>query len=150
MSQSGYQPAVGQRFQPRDRETFFDAQRRNRHATWRMSALCVLAAIAMGIPLALIVTPLLYGGGLIAADIVNLFWPIPPAFWQQANEVARFGLVALNWLLQHTAARSASAGVRRDGHAFAGHAGVYISVDGNRRHVPAWWRRGRAAGAQGA
>ncbi len=69
-----------------------------------MSALCVLAAVAMGIPLALIVTPLLYGGGLIAADIINLFWPIPPAFWQQANEVASFGLVALNWLLQHTAA----------------------------------------------
>ena len=91
--------SVGQRFLPRDRESFFDAQRRNRRATWRMSVLCALGAVLMGIPLALILTPLLYGVVLIVADAVNLVSPLPQAFWQQANEIAQLGKVALDWLL---------------------------------------------------
>jgi Zn-dependent protease with chaperone function len=94
------QSSAGQRFTPRDRESFFDAQARNRHATWRMSALCVLGAALMGIPLALIITPLLFGVMLIVADVVNLFSPLPQAFWNQANDIARVGLVALGWLLE--------------------------------------------------
>lgn len=101
MSDAAHSPAVEQRFLPRDRESFLDAQRRNRRATWRLSAVCVLAAIVMGIPLALIVTPLLYGVALIAADVVNIFSPLPPALWARAEEFARFGLVAMGWLLQH-------------------------------------------------
>ena len=58
----------------------------------------------MGIPLALITPPLLYAVVLIVADIINYFSPLPPAFWREANEVARFGLTALDWLLQHKAA----------------------------------------------
>ena len=88
------------RFVPRDREGFLDAQARNRRATWRLSLLSAMAALVMGIPLALLVTPLLYAATLIIADIINLFSPLPPAFWQMANEVARFGFVALGWLLQ--------------------------------------------------
>jgi Zn-dependent protease with chaperone function len=88
------------RFVPQNRESFFDAQRRNRRATWRMSSLCVLSALVMGIPVALIITPLLYGLGLIVADIVNYFSPLPPAFWQFASDFAAFGLVAVGWLLQ--------------------------------------------------
>lgn len=98
MSQPGYQPVIGQRFQPQ--ETFFDAQRRNRRATWRMSALCVVAAVIMGIPIALVITPLLYAGVLITADIISLFSPLPPAWWQQAGEIARLGFTAIGWLTQ--------------------------------------------------
>jgi Zn-dependent protease with chaperone function len=101
MSEAAYSPATEQRFLPRDRESFLDAQRRNRRATWRLSALCMLAAVVMGIPLALIVTPLIYAVALIAADIINIFSPIPPALWAQAEQVARFGFVALGWLTQH-------------------------------------------------
>lgn len=101
MSEAAHSPAIEQRFQPRDRESFLDAQQRNRRATWRLSALCVLAAVVMGIPLALTVTPLLYAVALIAADIINIFSPVPPAVWARAEEVARFGFVALGWLLQH-------------------------------------------------
>jgi len=93
------QSSAGQRFLPRDRESFFDAQRRNRRATWRMSVLCALGAVLMGIPLALIITPLLYGVVLIVADAVNLVTPLSQAFWQQANEIARLGKLALDWLL---------------------------------------------------
>jgi Zn-dependent protease with chaperone function len=96
--------AVGQRYLPRDRESFLDAQRRNRHATWRLSAVCVLAAIAIGIPLALIITPLLYAVALIVADIISYFSPLPPAFWQLATQIARFGWVAVGWLLQQKSA----------------------------------------------
>ena len=101
MSEAVHSPVIDQRFLPLDRDSFLDAQRRNRRATWRLSALCVLAAVVMGIPLALIVTPLLYAVALIAADIINIFSPLPPALWAGAEDVARFGLVALGWLLQH-------------------------------------------------
>ncbi len=93
-------PMGSERFVPRDRESFLDAQARHRRATWRLTFLSAMAAVIMGIPLALVVTPLLYGFGLMVADTVNLFSPLPPAFWKQADEIARFGLVAFGWLLQ--------------------------------------------------
>jgi Zn-dependent protease with chaperone function len=104
MSEAAHSPGTEQRFLPRNRESFLDAQRRNRRATWRLSVLCVLAAAVMGIPLALILTPLLYAVALITADIVNIFSPLPPALWAQAEEVARFGMVSLGWLLQQRSA----------------------------------------------
>src|SRR5579864_1239788 len=85
---------------PRDRESFFEAQRRNRHATWRLSAVSVLATVVMGIPLALTITPLLYAAALIIADIVSIWAPLPPSFWQYANELARYGMAAIGWLGQ--------------------------------------------------
>jgi Zn-dependent protease with chaperone function len=92
---------AGQRYLPRDRESFLDAQQRNRRSTWRISLLCVIAAVIMGIPLALIITPLLYAVVLIGADVINYFSPLPQDFWQVASEFARFGKVALDSLLQH-------------------------------------------------
>ncbi|MHB8539986.1 MAG: M48 family metalloprotease [Candidatus Acidiferrales bacterium] len=89
---------------PRDRESFFEAQRRNRRATWRLSVVSVLATVVMGIPLALTITPLLYAAALIVADIVNIWTPLPPSFWQHANEIARYGMVAIEWLTQGKAA----------------------------------------------
>jgi len=89
---------------PRDRESFFEAQRRNRRATWRLSAVAVLATAVMGIPLALTITPLLYAAALIVADIVSIWMPLPPSFWQHANEIARYGMVAIGWLTQGKAA----------------------------------------------
>ena len=89
-------PMVG----PRDRESFFEAQRRNRRATWRLSAVAVIATVVMGIPLALTITPLLYAAALIIADIVSIWAPLPPSFWQYANELARYGMVGIGWLTQ--------------------------------------------------
>src|SRR5512146_88062 len=79
-------------FTVRDPETFFKAQKRNRRATWRMSALSAFSAFIMGIPLTLVLTPLLYAGALLIADVVNYFSPLPPEFWQNANDLAKFGL----------------------------------------------------------
>jgi Zn-dependent protease with chaperone function len=94
------QQPVSQRFVPRDRESFFEAQRRNRRATWRLSVVSLLATIIMGIPLALTVTPLLYAAALLAADIVSIWTQLPPAVWRNAGELARYGFVALGWLTQ--------------------------------------------------
>src|SRR5215469_16965021 len=69
-------------FVPRDPETFYKAQKRNRRATWRMSFLCLIAALLMGIPLTLVLTPLFYAGTMVAAEIINYFSPLPPEFWQ--------------------------------------------------------------------
>jgi len=52
----------------------------------------------MGIPLALIVTPLLYAAVLIGADVVSLVRPVPAAFWDFADKVARTGLASLGIL----------------------------------------------------
>ena len=93
--------SVEPRYLSRERESFFEAQSRNRRATWRLGALCVVAVAVMGIPLALLVTPLVYAVVLIVADIVNLFWTLPHAFWRQAAEGAHLGFVALGALLDH-------------------------------------------------
>src|SRR6476646_10391439 len=79
-------------FGPQNPETFFRAQKRNRRATWRMSALCAFAAFIMGIPLTLVLTPLLYAGTLLVAEIINHFSPLPPEFWQNANQLAQLGV----------------------------------------------------------
>lgn len=91
-------PAV-QSFAPRDPEAFFKAQKRNRRATWRMSALCVFAAFVMGIPLTLVLTPLLYAVTLLAAEIINRFSPLPPEFWQTLNGLAQLFVRVADYLI---------------------------------------------------
>ena len=86
-------------FTVRDPETFFKAQKRNRRATWRMSVLSAFSAFIMGIPLTLVLTPLLYAGALLTADIINYFSPLPPEFWQNANDLAKFGARVADYLI---------------------------------------------------
>ena len=62
-----------------------------------MSALGVFAAIIMGIPLTLVLTPLFYAGTLIVADIINQFSPLPPEFWQNAHALAQLGGRVINY-----------------------------------------------------
>ena len=85
---------------PRDRESFFDAQRRNRRATWRLTTVSVLAVVVMGIPLALTITPLIYATALIVADIISIWLPLPASLWQRADELAHYGLQAIIWATQ--------------------------------------------------
>jgi len=86
-------------FGPLNPETFFAAQKRNRRATWRMSALCTFAAFIMGIPLTLVLTPLFYAGTLIVAEIINHFSPLPADFWRQANDLAKLGLRVADYVI---------------------------------------------------
>ena len=65
---------------PVDRESFFDAQRRNRRAAWRLSALSGLTVVLMGMPLAAVISPLLYGFLFLGADLLNRVTPTPDLF----------------------------------------------------------------------
>jgi len=87
-------------FAPRDPETFFKAQLRNRRSTWRMSALCVFAALIMGIPLTLVLTPVFYAITMTTAEVINRFSPLPPAFWQNANDLAKLAYRVADTLIK--------------------------------------------------
>ena len=65
-----------------DRESFFTAQARNRRTAWRLTALCVLAVLILGIPLSTILSPLFYGVAVLVVDVANVFTPLPdPVSW---------------------------------------------------------------------
>ena len=64
-----------------------------------MSALCTFAAFIMGIPLTLVLTPLLYVGTMIVAEIINHFSPLPPDFWRQANDLAKLGMRVADYVI---------------------------------------------------
>jgi Zn-dependent protease with chaperone function len=85
-------------FGPLNPETFFAAQKRNRRATWRMSALCSFAAIIMGIPLTLVLTPLLYAIAMVVLETVNHFSP-QPELLQYANNLAHLGLRVADYVI---------------------------------------------------
>jgi len=85
-------------FGPANTETFFAAQKRNRRATWRMSALCTFAAFIMGIPLTLVLTPLLYTIGMVVLETLNHFSP-QPELLQQANDLAKLGLRVADYVI---------------------------------------------------
>jgi Zn-dependent protease with chaperone function len=85
-------------FGPLNPETFFAAQKRNRRATWRMSALCAFAAFIMGVPLTLVLTPLLYVMAMIALEIVNHFSP-QPELLQYADGLAKLGLRVADYVI---------------------------------------------------
>jgi Zn-dependent protease with chaperone function len=85
-------------FGPQNPETFFAAQKRNRRATWRMSALCAFAAFIMGVPLTLVLTPLLYVLTLATAEVINHFFPIQD-FLANANQLAQIGVRVADYVL---------------------------------------------------
>ena len=62
---------------PADRETFFAAQARNRRATWRLTALCLLGVALMGIPISAIITPLVFAVLFVLGDVASLVLPLP-------------------------------------------------------------------------
>ena len=86
---------------PEDRETFYKAQKRNRRATWRIAALCFAAALIMGIPLTLVLTPLVYALTLAVADVVNYFSPLPTEFWTTVNELGRLVFKLGDYFFNH-------------------------------------------------
>jgi Zn-dependent protease with chaperone function len=64
-----------------------------------MSALTVFAALVMGIPLTLVLTPLLYTLALFGAELFNRFIaPLPPEFWRTSTDLARFGVRVANFV----------------------------------------------------
>jgi Zn-dependent protease with chaperone function len=79
-----FNPTLG----PVDRESFFDAQRRNRRATWRLTAVCALAAIVTGIPLSLVLTPIVFAVVLLGTRLVSIVVPVPMRVWNAYESIA--------------------------------------------------------------
>ena len=60
-----------------ERVAFFEEQARNRRATWRLAVASAVSVVLMGIPVSLVITPLVYGVVLILVELVNLLHPLP-------------------------------------------------------------------------
>lgn len=87
------------RIEPRER--FFEAQRRNRRATWRMGAVCAASAVLMGVPLTLVITPAICAAGLVVAAVISHLSPLPPWMFDRANRLAGVAFGALGAVLEH-------------------------------------------------
>ncbi len=77
-----------------ERVHFLEEQRRNRRRSRRFSVFAVVAVALAGIPLCVILAPLLYGVVLVAAHGVDLVAPLPARQWELLHEVA-FALPAV-------------------------------------------------------
>jgi Zn-dependent protease with chaperone function len=73
---------------PLDREHFLDAQRRHRRATWRAAAIGIPAVMAAGIPLCVIVTPVLLAPVMVAAFALKALGLLPPDAWGWIDRAA--------------------------------------------------------------
>ena len=64
---------------PANREDFFAQQRRYRRKTWQLTSLCALGVLLMGIPLSVVISPLVWAAATIGADLMNLVVRTPDA-----------------------------------------------------------------------
>lgn len=62
---------------PADRVSFFAEQARHRRATWRLSAATALVVILAGLPLSLVVTPLVFLVTILIAKAISLVGLLP-------------------------------------------------------------------------
>ncbi len=74
---------------PVDRAHFLDEQRRNRRASWRFSVFAVVAAILSGLPLSILLSPLLFGLIVLIVHVVHLIARVSPETWSTLEQVAR-------------------------------------------------------------
>lgn len=62
-----------------ERETFYEAQRRHRRAAWRFTALSAVAVALLGLPLSVVVSPVLSGLVIMGSDVAGLVVDTPDA-----------------------------------------------------------------------
>ncbi|HJR62052.1 MAG TPA: M48 family metalloprotease, partial [Gemmatimonadaceae bacterium] len=79
-----YAPVAG----PANRVHFLDEQRRNRRKSWRFAVLATIAVVVTGIPIGILVTPLVFTIALVLAHIVNLIAPLSPEVWDRSRRIA--------------------------------------------------------------
>ena len=61
---------------PQDRKSFFEEQQRNRRNTWRLTAVCWVIILAMGLVMSAILTPAVLGELAILFGIAGIFLPV--------------------------------------------------------------------------
>ncbi|MDH3379049.1 MAG: hypothetical protein OEQ39_19165 [Gammaproteobacteria bacterium] len=62
--------------------SFFAEQDKRRAQVWRYSALSFLLLLCAGLPLAMVVTPLVYALLAVVARVLDFLLPIPAEFWE--------------------------------------------------------------------
>jgi Zn-dependent protease with chaperone function len=62
---------------PANRESFFEAQKRNRRRAWRLEAASALSVAVVAVPLSLVLTPLIYALFFALTDFMSVFIPLP-------------------------------------------------------------------------
>lgn len=75
--------------------SFFTERSRYRGATWRWTLLAAGAAVVLGLPLSLAVTPVAYLLSLVGLKLVDGLLPIPPAVWSAVDGMAALVPTAL-------------------------------------------------------
>jgi Zn-dependent protease with chaperone function len=70
------------------RRHFADEQRRNRRQSRRFSIVAIPAVVIAGIPLCIVVSPLLFAAVLAGAAIWDLFAPLSPVQWRELARIA--------------------------------------------------------------
>src|SRR4051812_95779 len=79
-----WQPIAG----PTDRASFFAEQARHRRATWRLSAAATLSIILAGLPLSLVVTPIVFLAIIVLTKLTSFIVPLSPAVPRLFRSVA--------------------------------------------------------------
>jgi Zn-dependent protease with chaperone function len=74
-----------------ERVHFLDDQRRNRRRSFRFAVFAIIAVAFAGLPLCVLIAPLLLGGVLIVARIVDLFAPLGAADWAALHDAVFVG-----------------------------------------------------------
>lgn len=74
-----------------DRVHFLDEQRRNRRRSLRFGVFAVVAVAIAAVPLCVLIAPLLLGGLLVIAHIVNLVAPLGAEQWAMLREAIFVG-----------------------------------------------------------
>src|SRR5215212_888524 len=79
-----WQPIAG----PTDRASFFAEQARHRRDTWRLSAAASLSIILAGLPLSLVVTPIIFLAVIVLTKLTSFIVPLSPAVPRLFRSVA--------------------------------------------------------------
>jgi Zn-dependent protease with chaperone function len=66
-----------------------------------MTMFAALAALVMGVPLTLVITPLFYVVTLVIAQIINYFSPLSPEFWDAVHQLAKLALAVGDYFFNH-------------------------------------------------
>jgi Zn-dependent protease with chaperone function len=66
---------------------FFAAQRRHRRATWRLSAVSAVSVALMGLPLSVVVSPLILAVAFVVNDLIDLATPTPDLLGELAHRL---------------------------------------------------------------
>ncbi|HEU4827808.1 MAG TPA: M48 family metalloprotease [Gemmatimonadales bacterium] len=71
-----------------ERRHFADEQRRNRRQSRRFSIVAVPAVVAAGLPLCIVISPILFAVVLLAASVWDLLVPLSPGQWSELARMA--------------------------------------------------------------